>query len=124
MTAESLRTTAPAPRSSRVPASALVRLLPMAGSLYVLAWVLGLVLGPAAPGPTASAAGIQGFYVQHADVVVLQVAARSRRGRDRAGADGPRLRPGAAHLAGGRPAGSGSPGWSPPPSPSCRSLWR
>jgi hypothetical protein len=72
MTADSLSATAPGPRRSRVPADALARLLPIAGTVYVLAWVLGLVLGPTAPSPTAPATDIQAFYVEQAGGVVLQ----------------------------------------------------
>jgi hypothetical protein len=71
MTADSTRTTS-TPRSPGASADPLIRLLPVAGSVYVLAWVLGLVLGPAAPDPGARAADIQAFYADHGAPVVVQ----------------------------------------------------
>jgi len=72
MSADSIRTTAPALRRSGTRTDAVVRLLPLAGTVYVVAWVLGLVLGPSAPGPTAPAADIQAFYVDRPGLIVLQ----------------------------------------------------
>jgi hypothetical protein len=69
MTADSVRTRMP---STGTPADPLVRSLPVAGGVYVLAWVLGLLLGPSAPEPTAPAADIRAFYVDQASGVVLQ----------------------------------------------------
>jgi hypothetical protein len=72
MTADSVRTPAQSPGTPGAPADPLVRSLPVAGGVYVLAWALGLLLGPSAPGPTASATEIQAFYVDQPGGVVLQ----------------------------------------------------
>jgi hypothetical protein len=72
MTANFLRTPAPSSGAPATPAGPLVRFLPAAGGVYVLAWVLGLLLGPSAPAPTAQAVDIRAFYVVHAGGVVLQ----------------------------------------------------
>jgi hypothetical protein len=72
MTADSVHTPTPTSAAPGAPADPLVRSLPVAGGVYVLAWALGLLLGPAAPDPTAPAADIQGFYVDNAGGVVLQ----------------------------------------------------
>ena len=72
MTADSVRTPMPSSGTPDASADPMVRLLPAAGAIYVLAWALGLLLGPSAPAPTAPAADIRAFYVDHAGGVVLQ----------------------------------------------------
>jgi len=48
------------------------RLLPVAGTIYVLAWIFGLLLGPEAPAQTATENQIQAFYDHHSGGIVLQ----------------------------------------------------
>src|SRR3954471_12013941 len=72
MTAESLRTTTSVRRGRGGRAGGLDRLLPLAGAVYVLSWLLGLSLGPSAPGPRAPAVDIQAYYVGHTGGIVVQ----------------------------------------------------
>jgi len=72
MTTDSVRTHAESRDTTGAPSDPLVRSLPVAGGGYVLAWVLGLLLGPSAPSPTAPATDIQAFYVDQPGAVVLQ----------------------------------------------------
>src|SRR3954469_22973485 len=72
MTAESLRTTTSVRRGRGGRAGALDRLLPVAGAVYVSSWLLGLSLGPSAPGPRAPAVDIQAYYVGHTGGIVVQ----------------------------------------------------
>ena len=72
MTADSLHTPARRVGPARPTGDPLVHFLPVAGACYVLAWVLGLLLGPSAPSPTAPAADVRALYVDHAGGVVLQ----------------------------------------------------
>src|SRR3954451_24711156 len=50
------------------------RALPVAGAVYVLAWLAGVVGGPAPPAPpgTADASSVHAFFTVHADAFVLQ----------------------------------------------------
>jgi hypothetical protein len=72
MTTDAIRPSNPLKPRSSSPADAVHRLLPVAGTTYVLAWVLGLLLGPKAPAQTASANEIQAFYVEHPGGIVMQ----------------------------------------------------
>ena len=72
MTVESVRTPPPSSGTPGARADALARFLPVAGTVYVLAWVLGLLTGPSAPAPTAPAVEIRTFYVDNTGGVVLQ----------------------------------------------------
>src|SRR3954447_8829630 len=72
MTTDAIRPSNPLKPRSGSPANAVHRLLPVAGTTYVLAWILGLLLGPKAPAQTASANEIQAFYVEHPGGIVLQ----------------------------------------------------
>src|SRR3954470_14787080 len=72
MTADSLRTTTSVRRGRGGRAGGLDRLLPLAGAVYVLSWLLGLSLGPSAPGPRAPAVDIQAYYVGHTGGIVVQ----------------------------------------------------
>src|SRR3954470_22902387 len=47
------------------------RALPVAGGVYVLAWLGGLLVPPATPG-TADAGSVHAFFSAHADAFVLQ----------------------------------------------------
>src|SRR3954470_19059679 len=47
------------------------RALPGVGAVYVLAWLLGLLIAPAAPG-TADAGAVHAFFTAHADAFVGQ----------------------------------------------------
>lgn len=47
------------------------RALPVAGAVYVLAWLAGLLVAPATPG-TADAGSVHAFFTVHADAFVLQ----------------------------------------------------
>ena len=101
----------------------LVRFLPVTGAVYVLAWVLGLLLGPSAPAPTAPAADIRAFYVDHAGgVVLLSLLVHGVAGI--ALALLPSAAPGRCPPRPRQTGGSGSPGRPPRPSPSSRSRWR
>jgi hypothetical protein len=71
MTTESLRTTT-VRRYAGGRADALVRFLPVAGAVYVVSWVLGLLVGPSAPSVGAPAGEIRDFYVGHTGGIVVQ----------------------------------------------------
>src|SRR3954447_18212475 len=47
------------------------RALPVAGAVYVLAWLAGVLVAPATPG-TADAGSVPAFFYVHADAFVLQ----------------------------------------------------
>ena len=46
--------------------------LAVAGAVYVVAWVLGLVTAPSAPDSDAADATIQAFYADHGGAALLQ----------------------------------------------------
>jgi len=48
------------------------RRVSVAGAVYVAAWVVGLVTGPAAPSATASDADIHSFYIDHGPATMVQ----------------------------------------------------
>src|SRR5689334_18367478 len=48
------------------------RRLAVAGSVYVAAWLVGLLVAPAAPSATASDADVHAFYVAHHTATLLQ----------------------------------------------------
>jgi hypothetical protein len=48
------------------------RRVSVAGAVYVAAWVIGLVMGPAAPSATAPDAEIHSFYLDHGPATMVQ----------------------------------------------------
>ncbi|SNR90454.1 hypothetical protein SAMN04488107_0549 [Geodermatophilus saharensis] len=60
-----MSTTVPTPAAVRSPSAPAV-----AATAYVLSWVAGLLLAPAAPGHDAPPAEIAGFYAEHGSAVV------------------------------------------------------
>jgi hypothetical protein len=46
----------------------------IAGAIYVLAWIIGLMVAPAAPDPTASDTAIHAFFLEHESATLLQAS--------------------------------------------------
>ncbi|GAA2473882.1 hypothetical protein GCM10010406_07300 [Streptomyces thermolineatus] len=60
------------PPGSPADRPAAVRALPAVGTVYVLAWVAGLMTAPASPAGTAGAERIHAYYTAHAGASVVQ----------------------------------------------------